>query len=87
MPDYAVTFAKSARKELEKLPPPIADRLIVKIEAHAADCRPSGCQKLQGANALWRIWVGDYRVPDEIHDPARIVDVIAVGNRKEVYRG
>jgi mRNA-degrading endonuclease RelE of RelBE toxin-antitoxin system len=35
MADYSVTFARSARKELEKLPPSVARRVIERIEALA----------------------------------------------------
>lgn len=35
MADYSVTFARSARKELEKIPPSIAQRIIERIEALA----------------------------------------------------
>jgi mRNA-degrading endonuclease RelE of RelBE toxin-antitoxin system len=33
MPDYSVAFARSARKELEKLPSSVAERIIERIEA------------------------------------------------------
>lgn len=86
MPDYAITFAKSARKELEKLPPPVVARIFPKIEALAKFPRPPGCQKLKGNNALWRIRVGDYRVLYEIDDQRCVVDISSVGHRREVYR-
>ena len=86
MPDYSLTFAKSARKELEKLPPQIANRVLGKIEPLSAMPRLSGCQKLKGNNALWRIRVGAYRVLYEIDDVRGNVDIIAIGNRKDIYR-
>ena len=86
MPDYTITFARSARKELEKLTPQVASRIFVKIETLAHSPRPAGCQKLRGNNALWHIRVGDYRVLYEIDDLRRIVDISAIGDRKEIYR-
>lgn len=86
MPDYAITFAKSARKELENLSPPVVGRIVPKIVALAKLPRPPGCQKLKGNNALWRIRVGDYRVLYEIDDRSGVVDISSVGHRREVYR-
>jgi len=33
------------------------------IQALADEPRPPGCRKVQGEEDLWRIRVGDYRVP------------------------
>jgi mRNA interferase RelE/StbE len=84
--DYAITFARSARKELESLQPDIARRIIGKITALAAQPRPPGVKKLHGEASLWRIRIGDYRVVYEINDTARVVDVAVVRHRSEVYR-
>ncbi len=86
MPDYAITFARSARMELEKLPLPIAERILVRIEALATHPRPANSLKLKGKDYLWRIRVGDYRVIYEIRDREWIVDVSIVRHRKDVYR-
>ena len=86
MADYSITFARSARKELEKLPASPAVRIIERIEALMKNPRPSGAVKLQGSKSLWRIWIGDYRVIYSIDDFARIVDIFAVRNRRDAYR-
>ena len=62
MPKYDITFARSARKDLERLPRRVALRALDAIEALANVPRPDGCRKIQGATDLWRIRVGDYRV-------------------------
>jgi mRNA interferase RelE/StbE len=62
MPDYAITFARSAAKELDALPDRVAERVLVAIQRLATNPRPSGVVKLQGFKQLWRIRVGDYRV-------------------------
>ena len=86
MADYAVVFARSARKELQTLDPQVARRILRKIEALGRNPRPSGVAKLEGASDLWRIRVGDWRVVYRIHDRDRLVDVVAVRHRREVYR-
>jgi mRNA interferase RelE/StbE len=49
--------------------------------------RPPGVLKMSGADNLWRIRIGDYRVVYEIHDERLIVLVLRVAHRKDVYRG
>ncbi len=85
MSDYTITFARSARKELEDFDTPIVNRIFPKIEALAKMPRPSGCRKLQGEKNLWRIRVGDYRVIYAIYDDEQRVDIIAVRHRSKAY--
>lgn len=86
MVDYAIVFARSARKELQNLDPQVARRIIKQIEGLVTDPRPSGVVKLEGATDLWRIRVGQWRVVYRISNRDRLVDVVAVRHRSDVYR-
>jgi len=86
MADYRITFARSARKELQALDAVSVGRIFTKIEALANRPRPAKCVKLRGKNNLWRIRVGVYRVVYAIDDKRRLVDIIAVRHRRDVYR-
>ena len=86
MNDYSLTIARSARKEIEKLPTREVNRIFTKIEDLAKLPRPEGCRKLVGETDLWRIRVGEYRVIYSIDDQQRIVDIIAVRHRRDAYR-
>ena len=86
MPEYAITFARSARKELERLNTNVLGRIFSKIEALAQNPRPHGCRKLRGVDSLWRIRIGDYRVIYHIVDDGMAVDIVAVRHRSQVYR-
>ena len=86
MPEYTVTFARSARKELERLSADVVGRIFPRVEALAQNPRPPGCRKLQGSENLWRIRIGDYRVVYQIFDDEMVVDVIAVRHRSQAYR-
>lgn len=86
MADYTMTFARSARKELEHLPANIADRILRKIEALAGNPRLPGVVKLQGSKNLWRLRVGDYRVVYSINDVSRTIDISIIRQRRDVYR-
>ena len=59
MADYSISFARSARKELESFSAPMTRRILAKIELLSKNPRPAGCKKLKGAYDLWRIRVGD----------------------------
>ena len=84
---YSVTFARSARRELERLNKTIALRVIKKIESLPANPRPTGCKKLTGQNSLWRIRIGDYRVVYSIDDAKRLIDITIIRHRSSVYKG
>jgi mRNA interferase RelE/StbE len=86
MDSYSITFARSARKELESLPERIVERILPRIEALAHSPRPSGCRKLSGQRNLWRLRIGDYRVIYSINDHQNIIDVNAVRHRRDAYR-
>jgi mRNA interferase RelE/StbE len=84
--DYAVVFARSARKELQNLDPQVARRIVKQIEALMTNPRPSGVVKLEGATDLWRIRIGQWRAVYRISDRDSMVDVIAVRHRSDAYR-
>jgi mRNA interferase RelE/StbE len=84
--DYAIIFARSARKELEKLKDPLLSRVLERIEKLVNQPRPAGCRKLQGAEDLWRIRVGEHRVLYSVDDDRTIVDIIAIRHRSDAYK-
>ena len=59
MDEYALRFARAARRELETLDMMMVQRLFPAIESLAREPRPRGCRKVQGADNLWRIRIGD----------------------------
>jgi mRNA interferase RelE/StbE len=75
---------RSARKELEALPARLAERVLRRIERLSATPRPLGCRKLSGKEDLWRIRVSNLRVLYAIDDTRRLVDVIAIRDRRDV---
>lgn len=86
MSEYSISFARSARHDLSRLDGKIVNRIFPKIEALATDPRPVGCRKLQGADNLWRIRVGDYRIIYSIVDQELVIEIVAVRHRREAYR-
>ena len=86
MAEYHVTFARSARKELEALDAALIARIFPRIERLAGNPRPMNSIKVKGQGSLWRIRVGNYRVIYSIDDRNRIVDIVVVRHRKDAYR-
>ncbi|MFO1439239.1 MAG: hypothetical protein U1F81_13055 [Verrucomicrobiaceae bacterium] len=46
MPDYTVSFRRSAEKELRKLDTKVQTRVLHAVEPLAKNPRPDGCKKL-----------------------------------------
>lgn len=86
MADYLITFARSARKELESLPVAICARVFSRIESLAANPRPVGSRKLQTEKNRWRVRVGEYRVVYTVDDKRHVIDISAVRHRSDAYR-
>ncbi|RFZ95212.1 type II toxin-antitoxin system RelE/ParE family toxin [Mucilaginibacter conchicola] len=84
MASYKITISKTAQKQLNKIQDNIAEKLIPAIYELADNPRPYGCKKLKGRDA-WRIRVGDYRIIYEIHDGILLIDIIALGHRRDIY--
>ena len=57
------------------------------VHALANDPRPAGAKRLKGyeGEAL-RVRTGDYRVIYKVDDAIRVVAVVRIGHRREVYR-
>ncbi len=83
---YTITIRRSAEKELDALPALLFDRISQKILALEEDPRPKGCKKLRDTER-YRVRVGSYRILYQVDDAKRLVDIVAVGHRRDVYNG
>ncbi len=84
MGSYTILLSKKAKKQLDKLTDDIAEPIFEAIAELSNNPRPHGYKKLKGRNG-YRIRIGDYRVIYEIFDNRLVIDVVAVGNRREIY--
>lgn len=85
MENYKLVIKKSAKKEISNLPKKDLHKIISKIQSLKENPTPIGSRKLSGQNK-YRIRQGDYRILYSIEDYLKILSVIKVGHRKEVYR-
>jgi len=81
---YSVNFKRHALKELAKINEPYYSQIKQAIYNLADNPRPSGCKKLKGRDG-YRIRVSNYRIIYDIYDSELVVDIIALGHRKDIY--
>ncbi|RPI08707.1 MAG: type II toxin-antitoxin system RelE/ParE family toxin [Zetaproteobacteria bacterium] len=82
---YRVVIKRSAERELRAIPVPDLPRVVARVQGLANQPRPSGCEKLSGQDR-YRIRQGDYRIVYAVSDKERLVEIIRIGHRREVYR-
>jgi len=87
---WQIEFDPAARKELSKLDPQIAKRILHFLKSRLAkqkDPRELG-EALKGSRLsdFWKYRVGDYRIIASIQDNTVCILVLRIGDRKEVYK-
>ena len=87
---WAIEYGKDAEKEIAKLDRQMAQRIIKFMGNRVAKLEnPRSIGAALTGSTLgdyWKYRVGDYRIIAEIQDEKLIVQVVRVGNRREVYR-
>jgi mRNA interferase RelE/StbE len=86
MASYRVMLKPSVEKDLRALPKASLARLIRRIEELTNNPIPRQSVKLTGAEHLYRIRVGDYRIIYAVDADAKQVVVYYVRHRRDVYR-
>ena len=82
---YRVDLSGRAEKDLDRLPPRGAARVIAALRRLAEDPRPAGASKLVAVEG-YRLRVGEYRIVYDVDDTAQVATVYRVRHRREVYR-
>jgi mRNA interferase RelE/StbE len=84
---YTVSIKPKAEKYLAGIGDArLYKRLREAIGGLASDPRAPGSLKMQGADELYRVRIGDYRIVYQIQDAALVVLVVEIGHRREIYR-
>ena len=82
---YRIDLTKSAIKELEHLSAKIHDKIIQHFVELEQNPRTSGAEKLPGIDA-YKLRVGNYRIIFEINDTEKVVRIVMIDDRKQVYQ-
>jgi len=86
MAGYELRIKPSAVKEIERLRRrEDRRRIVARIRSLAQVPRPEGATKLSGREQF-RVRQGSYRIVYSVDDEERIVLIVKVGHRREVYR-
>lgn len=84
MAKYTAVLTKKVQKQLDKLPDDIAELLFNAILSLEENPKPVGNKKLKGRDG-YRVRIGNYRIIYDLFDKELIIDVIALGHRKDIY--
>ncbi|HSR38229.1 MAG TPA: type II toxin-antitoxin system RelE/ParE family toxin [Phnomibacter sp.] len=85
MAGYKVLLTRNAEKQLDKIDASQLGPIVIALKQLETDPRPNGYKKLKGRNG-YRVRAGNYRIIYEIFDAVLIIEVIAIGHRKDIYR-
>lgn len=85
MASYKVLIKKSAEKELRAVPKINLTRIVGKVQSLSIEPRPHGCEKLSGEEK-YRVRQGDWRIVYSINDNTKIIEIVKIGHRREIYR-
>jgi len=84
---YRILIKPSANKELARLATKHdRARIVAAIHRLPDSPRPAGCEKLSGADHLYRIRIGDYCVIYKILNDVLLITVVKAGHRRDIYR-
>ncbi|MBX7257772.1 MAG: type II toxin-antitoxin system RelE/ParE family toxin [Candidatus Hydrogenedentes bacterium] len=86
MDPYRIVFRPSVEKDLRGLPSVQVKRVLKALESLKTKPIPPRSVRLSGAEGIYRIRVGDYRIVYGIEPSQRVVLVHYIRHRRDVYR-
>ena len=87
MASHKLIVKPSVEKDLRSLPKPMVTRALAQMEKLKDNPFPRQSIKLAGAEHLYRVRVGDYRIIYGVDVEAKIITIHYVRHRRDVYRG
>ena len=82
---YKVELRRKAQRNLDRLPRDDFNAVLEAVRNLVSTPRPKGVEKIKSAG-LWRIRQGDYRIVYSIDDGRKMVTILRIGHRREIYR-
>jgi mRNA interferase RelE/StbE len=82
---YKLVIKPSAAKDLDRIPQKDLKRIIHRIQGLCENPRGPGSRKLSVQNN-YRVRQGDYRIVYTIDEDSKVVLILKVGQRSDVYR-
>ncbi len=82
---HKIELRRKAQRALDRLPKNDFNTVLGTVKDLAKTPRPKGVEKIKSAG-LWRVRQGDYRIVYSIDDDKKIVTILRIGHRREIYR-
>lgn len=79
-----VKLSPRAQRDLDRTRGATWERVREALLALARTPRPKGCVKLSAG--AWRVRIGNLRILYDIDDKAKMVEVLRIGHRRNIYR-
>jgi mRNA interferase RelE/StbE len=86
MKPYEIVLKRSVAKDFRRIPQVILQSIQQRIAGLAHDPFPPGAEPISGYEHFYRIRIGNYRVVYEVATTVRIITIIRIGHRKDVYK-
>jgi len=84
---YQLQISSKAQKDLKKIDKKIQQRIIKEVFKLKKDRHPQQFKPLVGLKiAQFRLRIGDYRVLYDVYDQDKVVLILRIGHRKDIYR-
>ncbi len=84
---YRIEFVRTAAKAYSRLDPVLQRRVDRELHRLMEMPRHSGVIRLQSADELYRVRIGDLRLLFSVEDQILLVLIVKIGHRGSVYRG
>ncbi len=84
---YRIQFVRSAAKAYSRLDAVLQRRVDRELHRLEETPRRAGVIRLQSADELYRVRIGDLRVLFSVEDQILLVLIVKIGHRWSVYRG
>jgi mRNA interferase RelE/StbE len=83
---YTIRITSKAKKDFKKLDPKIQKHIQTSILSLQTNRTPQQFKPLVGHKiAQYRLRMGDYRVLYDVYNEDKVVLVLRIGHRKEIY--
>ena len=83
---YRLEFKERARKDLQGLPPKHMRQIQEKIDSLMENPRPPDYKKVISLPGYLRVSSGEYRILYQVDDAKKVVTVVRIRHRREVYK-
>lgn len=81
---YKLEYKKQLKKIFIKLDNVVFERIKTTLEKLSTNPFPQGCKKLKGRDGF-RVRVGDYRILYKVEENDKIIYVLDIGHRSDIY--